>query len=77
MQGGRPVIRLRPDAGREAQVKHEPDRLGVAVAGGVGQGAVISGGELLGQVGGARAAVAALAGKESTQPAAVPLADQN
>ena len=50
MQRGGPVVRLGPGAGREPQVEHEPDRLGVAVVGGVSQDPVILGDEPGGQV---------------------------
>jgi len=50
VQRGGPVVLLGPGAGREPQVEHEPNRLGVAVVGGVGQDPVILGGEPGGQV---------------------------
>src|SRR4029077_1753765 len=50
VQRGGPVVRLGSGAGREPQVEHEPDRLGVAVVGGVGQDPGILGGEPVGQV---------------------------
>ena len=45
VQRGGAVVRPGPGTGREPQVEHEPDCLGVAVVGGVGQDPVILGGE--------------------------------